>query len=544
MRPLWYRNAVIYQIDPSLFRDASGDGYGDLRGITERLDYIRGLGATAIWLMPFYQSPFDDAGYDVSDHLQVDPRFGDLADVVALMEKAEELGIHVIIELVVQHTSSAHRWFQEARRDRDSPYRDYYLWTDQPHDEPHDEIRPIFPTVEDSIWSWDEEAGQYYRHLFYSHEPDLNLQNPRVLHEIERIMSFWLRLGVSGFRVDAAVHMVRQAGGGDLAQGFWLLEHMRDFVTLRRPETVLIGEIDADPEHYLEYFGDEGDRVTLLLNFWLNNYLFLALARRSAEPLCRALAAQPLPPGHTQYAVWMRNHDELSLDRLEPHERDEVMATFAPDESMRAYDRGIRRRLAPMLEGDARRLAATHALLFSLPGTPIVRYGEEIGMGDDLSRPERLAVRTPMQWSNEHNAGFSCAASERLAAPLVAEGPFAFDRVNVYAQTTRDDSLLAHTGNMIRTRIGLREIGGGRHATLEVGDPGVFAIRHDNDSTVLMLTNLTDRETVVQILDEDLQEMVDVLANCDYERPEGSPLRIRLTAYGYRWLRRKQQFFG
>ncbi len=326
MRPLWYRNAVIYQIDPSLFRDSNGDGCGDLRGITERLDYIRGLGCTAIWLMPFYQSPFEDAGYDISDHLQVAERFGDLADIVALLEKAEELGLHVIIELVVQHTSSEHRWFQEARRDRNSPYRDYYIWAD----EPDDSIEPIFPTVEDSVWTWDEEAGQYYRHLFYKHEPDLDLTNPRVIHEIERIMSFWLRLGVSGFRIDAAVHMVRQAGGGDLKKGYWLLEHMRDFVTMRRPETVLLGEIDTDPEKYIEYFGDEADRVTLLLDFWTNNHLFLALARQQAEPLTRALNAQPLPPSHSQYALWIRNHDELSLDRLEEDERTEVMDTSPP----------------------------------------------------------------------------------------------------------------------------------------------------------------------------------------------------------------------
>jgi len=539
MRPLWYRNAAIYQIDPTLFRDSNGDGCGDLRGITERLDYIRGLGCTAVWLMPFYQSPFDDAGYDITDHLQVDKRFGDLADIVALLEKAEELGLHVIIELVVQHTSIQHKWFQEARRDRESPYRDYYIWAD----EPDDFMEPIFPTVEDSIWTWDEEAGQYYRHLFYKHEPDLDLTNPKVIHEIERIMSFWLRLGVSGFRIDAAVHMVRQAGGGELEKGYWLLEHMRDFVTMRRPETVLLGEIDTDPEKYVEYFGDEADRVTLLLDFWTNNHLFLALARQQAEPLVRALNSQPLPPSHSQYALWIRNHDELSLDRLEEDERKEVMDTFAPDENMRAYDRGIRRRLAPMLDGDERRIAATHALLFSLPGTPIIRYGEEIGMGDDLDRPERLAVRTPMQWSNEPNAGFSCTKGE-LAAPVIDDGPFSYEKINVFAQTLRSDSLMARTGNMIRTRIGLREIGIGKRTTVEVNDPAVFAIRHDNGSTVLMLVNLADKETTVEITADDLQDMVDVLADCDYGQPEGSPLKIRLGPYGYRWLRRKQQLFG
>ena len=540
MRPLWYRNAVIYQIDPSLFRDSNGDGCGDLRGITERLDYIRGLGCTAIWLMPFYQSPFEDAGYDISDHLQVAERFGDLADIVALLEKAEELGLHVIIELVVQHTSSEHRWFQEARRDRDSPYRDYYIWAD----EPDDAIEPIFPTVEDSVWTWDEQAGQYYRHLFYKHEPDLDLTNPRVIHEIERIMSFWLRLGVSGFRIDAAVHMVRQAGGGDLRQGYWLLEHMRDFVTMRRPKTVLLGEIDTDPEKYIEYFGDEADRVTLLLDFWVNNHLFLALARQQAEPLCRALNSQPLPPSHSQYALWIRNHDELSLDRLEEDERNEVLDTFAPDQNMRAYNRGIRRRLAPMLDGDERRIAATHALLFSCPARRSSATARKSAWATISSARNGWRCARRCNGPTRPNAGFSCIDAQRLIAPVIDEGPFAFDRVNVFAQTLRSDSLMARTGNMIRTRIGLREIGIGKRRTVEVDDPSVFAIRHDNDSTVLMLVNLADRETTVTITDDDLQDMVDVLADCDYGQPEGTPLQLRLGPYGYRWLRRKQQLFG
>ena len=539
MRPFWYRNAVIYQIDPTLFRDHDGDGCGDLRGVTERLDYVRGLGATAIWLMPFYRSPFQDAGYDVSDHLQVDPRFGDLADVVHLLEKAEELGLHVIIELVVQHTSTEHRWFQEARRDRNSPYRDFYLWAD----EPDDSIEPIFPTIEDSVWTWDEEAGQYYRHLFYKHEPDLNLTNPRVIEQIERIIAFWLRLGVSGFRVDAASHLIEQAGGGDSAKGYWLLEHLRDFVSLRRPEAVLLGEVDVEPEHYADYFGD-GDRLTLLLNFWTNNHYFLALARNEASPLTRSLIEQPTPPHRAQYATWVRNHDELDLERLTEAEREEVMQAFAPDPDMRAYNRGIRRRLAPMLEGDERRLAMAHALLFSLPGTPIIRYGEEIGMGEDLSRPERLAVRTPMQWSNEVNAGFSDAEPERLVVQPIDEGPFSYSILNVYAQTLRDDSLLAKTSNMIRNRIGLREIGEGKASPVDVGVPSVFAIRHDAGSTVLMLVNLAAEEVTVEIHDAELEELVDILADSSYEQPKGHPLRLRLAGYGYRWLRCKQQLFG
>jgi maltose alpha-D-glucosyltransferase/alpha-amylase len=541
MRPLWYRNALIYQIDPSLFYDSNDDGCGDLRGITERLDYVRGLGATGIWLMPFYASPFCDAGYDVSDHMAVDPRFGDFSDLVGLLERAEELGIHVIIELVVQHTSIHHRWFQEARRDRNSPYRDYYIWSDEPVE--RDGVVPVFPTVEDSVWTWDEQAGQYYRHVFYHHEPDLNLTNPKVIEEIERIMLFWLRLGVSGFRVDAASHLVRQAGGGDIAKGYWLLEHMRDFTSLRRPEAVLLGEVDVDPEHYPDYFGD-GNRLTLLLNFWVNNHLFLALARGEAEPLLRSLEQQPEPPHRAQYALWLRNHDELGLSRINDAEREEVMQAFAPDPDMRIYERGIRRRLAPMLGGDKRRLAMAHALLFSLPGTPILRYGEEIGMGDDLSRPERLAVRTPMQWSNEPNSGFSRAPAELLAAPLIDEGDYAYSKLNVYAQTLEDDSLLARTSNMIRTRIGLGEVGRGECRPLRTDSPAVFAVRHDGDSTVLMLANMSEHDLTVELLDEDLGEFLDVLADGPYEAPQCRPLRLELRGYGYRWLRRRYELFG
>ena len=261
--------------------------------------------------------------------------------------------------------------------------------------------------------------------------------------------------------VAAACQLDGSTGEGDSAKGYWLLEHFRDFVSLRRPEAVLLGEVDVEPEHYADYFGD-GDRLTLLLNFWANNHYFLALARSDASPLTRSLTEQPTPPRRAQYATWIRNHDELDLERLTEEEREEVMQAFAPDPDMRAYNRGIRRRLAPMLEGDEHRLAMAHALLFSLPGTPIIRYGEEIGMGEDLSRPERLAVRTPMQWSNEVNAGFSCAETARLVVEPIDEGPFSYRTLNVYAQTLRDDSLLAKTGNMIRSRIGLREIGEGK----------------------------------------------------------------------------------
>jgi maltose alpha-D-glucosyltransferase / alpha-amylase len=542
MQPLWYRNAVVYQIDPSLFRDADGDGCGDLRGVIDRLDYVRTLGVTCIWLLPFYRSPFRDGGYDVTDHLAVDPRFGDLADVVALLERADELGIHVMVELVVQHTSDQHLWFQQARQDRHSPYRDYYVWADTP--EPTT-VQPGFPTVEDSVWTWDETAQQYYRHVFYSHEPDLNLANPEVRDEMYRIMSFWLRLGVSGFRVDAVPFMIERAAAADAREaGQWLIGDMRDFVALRRPDAVLMGEVDVPPELYPQYFGN-GDRLTLLLDFWINNRLFLSLARRDAQPLASALEQEFKPPKLGQYAVWLRNHDELDLERLTPSEREEVMRQFAPHRNMRAYNRGIRRRLAPMLDGDERRLAMLQAVLFSLPGTPVLRYGDEIGMGDDLSLPERLSVRTPMQWSDGRNAGFSDARDAScLVAPVISGGRFGYERINAYEQMMRTGSLLQKSCEMARVRTGLAELGFTACVCVPVSHKQVLALRHGEKRAVLMLANLGADDVEVEVQDGGFSDLVDLLSDDRYEAPQEKPLRLRLKGYGYRWLRSREDLFG
>lgn len=539
MRSLWYRNAIIYQIDVSVFRDGNNDGWGDLQGLTAHLEYLRGLGVTCIWLSPFYQSPFRDGGYDITDHLAVDPRFGNLADMVALLEKAEELGIRVMVELVAHHTSDQHRWFQEARRDRNSPYRDYYVWADEPVET---DVKPIFPTVEDSVWTWDEEAGQYYRHAFYSHQPDLNIANPAVRTEIEEIMSFWLRLGVSGFRIDAAGHMIDGAKEADPRDdGFWLLNDLRAFATLRRSDAVLLGEVDVPAADYARYFG-KGHRLTLVSNFFLNNFLFLALARQQAEPIERALREQPDPPERAQYAVWVRNHDELDLERLSEAEREEVMQRFAPEENMRVYNRGIRRRLPPMLDGDQRRIAQVHALLFSLPGTPILRYGEEIGMGEDLSLKERHAVRTAMQWSDEVNGGFSPADPASLPVPVIREGPFGYGEVNIYDQTLRDDSLLAKTGKMIRARLGMPEIGYGECTVMEVGCPSVLALRHELDGQVVFtFANLSDKDVEVKLPDVEVGELRDMLVDGPYP-PAQTAHTLKLRAYGYRWLRQRPCF--
>ncbi|MDK2349997.1 alpha-amylase family protein [Pseudomonas paraeruginosa] len=526
----WYRHCLIYQIDPSLFRDSDADGCGDLAGIVERLDYLRELGVGALWLMPLYRSPFRDAGYDVSDHLALEPRFGSEEDLRRLVSEAAARGMRVILELVVQHTSDQHPWFAAARHDREAPCRDYYLWSDRPLD---DGNRPIFPSVEDGIWNWDAQAGQYYRHLFYSHEPDLNLKNLRVIEEVERVMSHWLELGVAGFRLDAASHLVEQAGGGDERRGVWLLERL----ARHAPEALLMGEVDVEPDRYRHYFGD-GRRLGLVLDFWINNHLFLALARQSAEPLRRALVRQPVPPPGCGYALWLRNHDELDLERLSEAEREEVMRAFAPEQNMRLYGRGIRRRLAPMLGGDVRRQAMAYALLLSLPGTPILRYGEEIGMGDDLRRPERLAVRTPMQWSDQPHAGFSDAPAERLAVAPIEDGPFACTRVNVAAQDAAPDSLLNRVRRLARARAELPETGLGQASLVPTDQPALFAMRHDRGQAPgsLMLVNLSERPLRACIGELDLGAYREILADDDYPPPHGN--RVSLAGHGYRWFRR------
>lgn len=530
MKANWHRNTLIYQIDPSLFYDSNGDGRGDLKGIIRQLDYLQALGVGALWLMPLYRSPFKDAGYDVSDFMALDPRFGSEEDLRQLIVQAGERGIRVILELVVQHTSDQHPWFLRARRDKGSVYRDYYLWSDTPVD---DGNQPIFPSVEDSIWQWDEQAGQYYRHLFYRHEPDLNLANPRVVEEVERVMVHWLELGIAGFRLDAASHLVEQAGGGDEEQGVWVLDRLFKCMTEINPEGVLMGEVDVEPERYSHYFGS-GERLGLVLDFWVNNHLFLALARGEAEPLQRAITRRPAPPDGANYAVWLRNHDELDLERLSEQEREEVMQAFAPEPDMRLYGRGIRRRLAPMLDGDVRRQALAQALLLSLPGTPIVRYGEEIGMGDDLSRPERLSVRTPMQWNDQANGGFSSA--RRPTVPVIDEGRFAYTHLNVAGQLKDPESLLSRARQLLRARADLKEVGDGKAQLLTVDHPAVFAIAHACEATSIMLANLGKDAVTVRLREMDLEGFEEVLSDSPYPATKQSGLTLH--GYGYRWFRR------
>lgn len=532
MGQVWHQNAVIYQVDPTRFFDTNGDGSGDLPGIVEKLDYIAALGATTLWLNPFYVSPGHDNGYDVVDHLAVEPRCGTVDDVRLLLEETRKRGMRVIVELVAQHTSDQHPWFLDACKSPQSPYRDYYIWSDTP--EPN-EPAPMFPTVDPLIWEWNDEAGQYYRHLFYHHEPDLNLSNPHVVEEVDRILLYWANMGVDGFRIDAANHMVEQAADGHGDNGYALFEHFHNLLMPRNQDTILLGEVDVSVEEMKHYFVD-GSRLTTLLNFWINKNLFLAMASEDSTPLCNALEELPVPPERCGYCFWLRNHDELDMEDLPQQDYDFVMDKYAPDEDMRIYDRGIRRRLAPMLEGDVRHLAMAHALLFSLPGTPIVRYGDEIGMGDDLRQPERESVRTPMQWDDSTGAGFSTAEPEKFASPIINWGQYSNQKINVREQLTRPDSLLERIRTIIHAWRELPEVHYHCFTHVTLSQKCVYAVSYkDENAGTLMLINLSSQ--TVDIDSGEISEFVngeEVLADSVYEAPAKT---LRINGYGYRWLR-------
>ena len=528
----WYSQAVIYQIDTSLFYDANGDGCGDIAGITEKLQYIRRLGATAIWITPFYLTPFLDEGYDVTDHLQPDPRFGSISAFIEFVSQAKALGLRVIIELVIQHTSSQHPWFQQARRDKNSPYRDYYLWADEP--DPNDDP-PMFPGVEKSVWSWDDEAKKYYRHMFYHHEPDLNLALPAVIEEIDNIVLFWLKLGVSGFRLDAASHLTKQAGKGDEKEGYWILNHLRQLVASNNPQAIILGEVDVPVKEYQRYFGD-GDRLHITLNFWLNKYFYVSLARKSARPVIDALDKMITPPDGCCFANWLRNHDELDLEGIGEADKKAVLKAFAPDKTMYVYQRGIRRRLAPMLSGNIQHLTVAHAILLSLPGVPVMRYGDEIGMGDDLRLEERYAVRTPMQWSSREAAGFSSADPKRLIRSPISSGPWRYQQVNVEKALLSRNSLLHRIIDMVNARAVLPEIGNAPFTIVRVEQVSVLVILYQSDSKkVLTLANFSDRPASVT-----LEQLADgyweaCLEDKHYSAPDAET-GVELGGYGYRWF--------
>jgi len=540
---LWYKNAVIYCLSVGTYMDANGDGVGDFTGLMRRLDYLHGLGVTAIWLMPFQKSPQRDDGYDVSDYYTVDPRYGTLGDFVEFTHGAKQRGIRVLIDLVINHTSIEHPWFQEARRDPDSKYRDWYVWSKKKP--PNADEGMVFPGVQKSTWSFDREAKAWYFHRFYDFQPDLNTSHPEVQSEILKIMGFWIQLGVSGFRMDAVPFIISTKGPEvkKPKEQYDMLRDFREFLQWRQGDCIVLAEANVLPETDMEYFGADGDRMHMMFNFQVNQNLFFALAAADARPLVKAMEATKPRPATAQWGLFLRNHDELDLGRLTEKQRQQVFAAFGPDEDMQLYHRGIRRRLAPMFDGDQRRLELAYSLLFTLPGTPVIRYGDELGMGDDLCLPERNCARTPMQWSNEPHGGFT--KSDKPHLPVISGGPYGYEHVNAAIQRRHPDSMLNWTERIMRMRKEVPEVGWGDFAVIDVGDPAVLVMRYDwRNNSVLFVHNLDakPREIAFSVgLENEHAEhgklLVNLLAEDHSRADDKGQHRMVIEAYGYRWYR-------
>lgn len=534
---LWYKNTVIYSLDLETFMDGNGDGVGDFEGLCAKLDYLHALGVDTIWLAPFQPTPNKDNGYDIQDYYGVDPRHGTSGEFVAFMHKAKKLGIKVIIDLVVNHTSDQHPWFKESRSSKDSKMRNWYVWSDKKPSNWNEGM--VFPGVQKATWTKDPITKAYYFHRFYEFQPDLNTDNPDVRREISRIMGYWLQLGVDGFRVDAVPFILESPAPNvkKPAMHFEYLKEMKRFLQWRSGDAVLLGEANVLPEESIRYFGDDGDGIQLMFNFYVNQYLFYSLASGDTAPLIKALEDTRINFEGSQWAHFLRNHDELDLDRLKEEEKKLVFDKYAPTKDMHLYERGIRRRLSPMLGGRAETELA-YSLMFSMPGTPVLRYGDEIGMGDDLTLNEREAVRTPMQWSGEKNSGFSDAT--KLVHPIINEGFYSYKHINVENQRRDPASLLNWITGMIRLRKECVEIGWGKWNVLKLKNKQVLAMQYTWKGRVLLIIhNFNERpcELVVSEKDAGATRLIDLINNMESEVDEKKRHTIILEAYGYRWFR-------
>jgi trehalose synthase len=540
---LWWKNAVLYCLDVETFLDSDADGQGDFQGLSQRVDYLADLGVTCLWLMPFYPSPGVDDGYDISDFYAVDPDLGTFGDFVEFIRMARDRGMRVIIDLVVNHTSDQHPWFQSARASRDSPYRDWYVWADEP---PADGPQGVtFPDKEVSLWQYDEVAGQYYLHRFYRSQPDLNVANPKVRDEIAKIILFWAALGVSGFRVDAVPFLIETlpSDKSQIPDPHEFLRHLRSLLNRRTGEAILLGEVNLTHEDQRKFFASPeggGQELTMQFDFIGMQALYLAMARQDASPLIRAIADRPPISVENQWATFVRNHDELTLDKLTLGEREEVFRAFGPKPEMQLYGRGLRRRIPTMLKGDMQRIRMVYSLLLSLPGTPVLFYGEEIGMGENLAEDGRLAVRTPMQWTPEPGGGFTTADPAAIVRPF-PKGAWSPKRVNVADQRDDPDSLYSFVRQLIRFYRECPELGWGTFSALESPDAAVFAHRSDwEDRSVIAVHNLSPRAVTVTLTLDGVTKRTKLH---DVLRPGITPVdakgafTIELDGYGYRWLR-------
>jgi maltose alpha-D-glucosyltransferase/alpha-amylase len=496
--PNWFKHAVFYEIHTRAFFDGNDDGSGDLRGVIEKLDYLQWLGIDCIWLLPLYPSPLRDGGYDISDFENVHPDYGRVDDFHALVEGAHQRGMRVIADLVMNHTSADHPWFQQSRSDRDGPFGDWYVWSDA--DERWSEARIIFLDTEPSNWTWDPVRGQYYWHRFFSHQPDLNYDNPKVQDAMLSVLRFWLDLGIDGFRLDAVPYLYERDGtnGENLPETHDYLKRVRTEIDANYPDRVLLAEANQWPEDVVAYFGD-GDECHMCFHFPVMPRMFMSLRREEATPLYEILERTPEIPPNCQWGLFLRNHDELTLEMVTDEERDYMYNEYAKDPRMR-LNLGIRRRLAPLLDNGRDEMELMHAILFSLPGSPVLYYGDEIGMGDNIFLGDRDGVRTPMQWTGDRNGGFSRADFAQLYLPPLMDPVYGYQAVNVEAQLRTPTSMLRWIRRFIALRKQHPVFGLGTYEPLETPNPHIFAhVRRYEDDIVLCVHNVARSAQAVEV---------------------------------------------
>jgi len=501
----WHLDAIIYQVHVKAFRDSNADGFGDFRGLIEKLDYIATLGVTAIWLLPFYPSPLKDDGYDIADYCTINPNYGSLEDFKEFLDAAHARDIRVITELVINHTSDQHAWFKRARTaPKGSPERDFYVWSDDPNK--YAGVRLIFPDTETSNWAWDAVAQQFYWHRFFSHQPDLNFDNPAVVAAVIDVMRFWLRLGVDGMRLDAIPYLVEREGTNceTLPETHVVLKKLRAAMDAEFEGRVFLAEANQSPAEVASYFGD-GDECHMAFHFPVMPRMYMAVAQEDRSPIVDIMAKTPPIPAGCQWAIFLRNHDELTLEMVSVEERDYMYNYYAKDLRMR-INVGIRRRLAPLMDNGRDEIELMHALLMSLPGTPVMYYGDELGMGDNVYLGDRNGVRTPMQWSADRNAGFSTAPSAALYFPVISDPPYGYQVINVEAEESTSTSLLQWTRAIVRLRNRYRAFGRGTFEPLAPDNRRVLAfLRRYEDEIILCVNNLARHAQYVEL---DLSEFI------------------------------------
>ncbi len=535
---LWYKDAVIYQVHVRTFCDSNGDGIGDFQGLEQKLDYVRELGANAIWLMPFFPSPLRDDGYDIADYHSVHPSYGTLDDFRKLLASAHDRGIRIIIELVANHTSDQHPWFQESRSSRDNPRRDWYVWSDT--DNPYDGARIIFLDTEKSNWAWDPISKAFYWHRFFSHQPDLNYDNPAVREQMWEVMKYWLEMGVDGFRLDAVPYLVEREGTNceNLPETHAVLKELRRKMDESFPGRMLLAEANQWPADLRPYFGDS-DEFHMAFHFPLMPRMFMGLKLEDRKPITEILQQTPQIPPTCQWSLFLRNHDELTLEMVTDLERDYMYDTYAESKTMR-LNLGIRRRLAPLLSNDRRRIELMNGMLMSLPGTPIIYYGDEIGMGDNINLGDRNGVRTPMQWNGGVNAGFSAAPQERLYAPLIQDPVYGYPAVNVLSQKASEHSLLNWMKSIISVRASTAVFGRGSIEFLYPANHRILAyVRRLDKEAVLVVNNLSSSAQAVEL---DLRGYkgsipIEMFGRNMFPRVGELPYLLTLGAYQFYWFR-------